>query len=431
VTQEDQPTPRHDAGQDPTEPVEVRRYGPPPSHTARPGSWAAGSSWSTQPPTTPGPAPRRGPTAGPLVALAVVAGIVSGGLSAAAVTNLMGPATVVPAGSSQSPSGTNVSSVTVDESSAVIPAAAKAMPGVVKIASTSQGVLGGQSGIGSGFIFDANGWILTNRHVVEGATQLTVVLNDSTQLAGTLYGIDTLTDLAIVKVDATGLPTIPLGDSGALKLGQLAIAIGNPLGEFENTVTTGIISGLGRQIVAGNSSQTSSEQLNNLIQTDAAINPGNSGGPLLDSAGQVIGINTAVNQDAQGIGFAIPIDIAKPIMQQALNGDQLERPWIGVYYTVITKQLASDQGLPVDQGALISSSSSGVPAVFPNSPAAKAGLKDGDIVTAIDGTAVTASQDLAEAMLEHAPGDTVTLSVLRSGKEMEVQVTLGVLPAQN
>ncbi len=429
MTPEDDANPRIPA--DETQPVEVRRYGPPPSHTARPGSWASDASWSTRPPAAAPPPHRRGPTAGPIVALAVVAGIVSGGLSAAAVTNLMGPGGAVPATGSRPSTGTNVSSVTVDESSAVITAASKAMPGVVKIASTSNGVFGGQSGIGSGFIFDSNGWILTNRHVVEGATQLTVLFNDTSQLPGTVYGVDTLTDLAIVKVDATGLPTIPLGDSSALKLGQLAIAIGNPLGEFENTVTTGVVSGLGRQIVAGNSSQTSSEQLNNLIQTDAAINPGNSGGPLLDSAGQVIGINTAVNQDAQGIGFAIPIDIAKPIMREALDGKQLERPWIGVYYTLITKQLASEQNLDVDHGALISSTSNDVPAVFPNSPAEKAGLRSGDIVTTIDGVPVTADQDLSEAMLMHAPGDAVTLTILRSGRQMEIEVTLGVLPAQN
>ncbi|HSM38766.1 MAG TPA: trypsin-like peptidase domain-containing protein [Candidatus Limnocylindrales bacterium] len=359
-----------------------------------------------------------------------MAGIVSGGLSAAAVTNLMQPGTITPSGT-QTPQGTNVSSVTIDESSAVITAVQRALPAVVKIASTAEGLFGGQSGIGTGFIFDSNGWILTNRHVVDGASKLTVVLNDSRQLDGTVYGIDTLTDLAIVKVDATGLPTIALGSSDALKPGQLAIAIGNPLGEFENTVTTGIISGLGRQIVAGNGTQTSSERLNNLIQTDAAINPGNSGGPLLDSAGQVIGINTAVNQDAQGIGFAIPIDVAKPIVDQALNGQKLQRPWIGVYYTVITKQLASDRDLPVDTGALIDSSQSNVPAVFPGSPAERAGLKAGDIITAIDGTPVNADQDLSEQILQKSPGDMITLRVLRSGSTRDISVTLGVLPAQN
>ena len=172
------------------------------------------------------------------------------------------------------------------------------------------------------------------------------------------------------------MPTVSIGSSAELKPGQLAIAIGNPLGEFENTVTTGVISGLGRQIVAGDSITANAEQLNNLIQTDAAINPGNSGGPLLDSGGQVIGVNTAVSQEAQGIGFAIPIDVAKPIMQQAVNGQELSRPWIGVYYQPVTKQLADERDLAVDYGVLIDSSNDR-PAVFPNSPAAAAGLQAG------------------------------------------------------
>jgi len=411
---------------DATQPMEVRRYGPPPSHSAPPPSWTS-ASWPTQPPTPP-PAPRRTGVGATVVAVAVVAGIVSGGLSAAAVSGLLRDEGAAPA-SSQAPLGTNVNSVTIDESSAVINAVDRAMPAVVKIATTAED-LTGASGVGSGFIFDANGWILTNRHVVEGTSQLTVVLNDSRQLEGRVYGIDTLTDLAIVKVDATDLPTVTIGASENLKQGQLAVAIGNPLGQFENTVTTGIISGLGRQIVAGNGQAASAERLSNLIQTDAAINPGNSGGPLLDSAGQVIGINTAVNQEAQGIGFAIPIDVAKPIMAQALAGEDLERPWIGVYFVPVTKQLAEDENLPVDEGVLIDSSSADVPAVFPDSPAAAAGLEAGDIITAVNGDAVNASDDLAEHVLKHAPGDTITLRVVRGGDEVDVELTLGVLPGQ-
>jgi S1-C subfamily serine protease len=362
------------------------------------------------------------------VAVAVVAGILSGSLSAAAVTSLLRdePRTQ---STNQQPTGTNVSQVHIDESSAVINAVDKAMPAVVKIESSSGGLLGG-SGVGTGFIFDSDGWILTNRHVVQGATRLNVILNDTTELPGTLYGIDTLTDLAIVKVDASDLPAVTLGTSRDLERGQLAIAIGNPLGEFENTVTTGVISGLGRQIRAGDAAQATSEQLNNLIQTDAAINPGNSGGPLLDSAGQVIGINTAVSEDAQGIGFAIPIDVAKPIMQQALDGDELARPWIGIYYQVVTKQLASERDLPVEYGVLIDSSAQGVPAVFPDSPAAQAGLAAGDVIVAIDGQQLDMDNDLSTEILPHRPGDTVTLRVLRSGSTREVSVTLGTLPAE-
>ena len=174
----------------------------------------------------------------------------------------------------QTPLGTNVSQVHIDESSAVINAVNQAMPAVVKIQSQT----GTGGGIDSGFIYNSDGWILTNKHVVDGADQLTVILSDSREMPARLYGIDTLTDLAIIKVDESGLPTVSIGSSADLKSGQLAIAIGNPLGEFENTVTTGVISGLGRQIVAGDSITSSAEQLNNLIQTDAAINPGNSGG---------------------------------------------------------------------------------------------------------------------------------------------------------
>ena len=199
-----------------------------------------------------------------------------------------------------------------------------------------------------------------------------------------MYGIDTLTDLAIVTIDATDLPTAPIGNSADLEPGQLAIAIGNPLGNFENTVTTGVVSGLGRQIQASDASQTSSETLNNLIQTDAAINPGNSGGPLVNSGGQVIGVNTAVNTEAQGIGFSIPIDVAKPIMQQAVAGEELARPWIGVYYVPISPALAEAESLPVDYGALIGTEG-GQSAVFRGSPAEVAGLQEGDIITAIDG----------------------------------------------
>ena len=360
-----------------------------------------------------------------MIAVAVVAGILSGGLSAAAVSSLLRDDPPAPA-SSQAPLGTNVSNVTIDESSAIINAVDRAMPAVVQIATSS----GGLQGLGSGFIFDSDGWILTNRHVVVDASSLTVILNDTRQLEGEVYGIDTLTDLAIVKVDATDLPMVTVGSSEDLKQGQLAVAIGNPLGEFENTVTTGIISGLGRQIIAGGAQSSSAERLSNLIQTDAAINPGNSGGPLLDSAGQVIGINTAVNQEANGIGFAIPIDVAKPIMAQALAGEELQRPWIGVYFVPVTKQLAEDEDLPVEEGVLIASSSQEVPAIFPGSPAERAGLRDGDLVTAVNGDAVNATNDLSEHVLKHAPGDTITLRVLRDGEERDIEVTLGVLPRQ-
>jgi serine protease Do len=418
MTDSDDPHPQ------PSEP-EVQRFGPPPSQPTRP-TWDT-PAWSGASPHAASPRQQRGLGVLPVVTIALVTAIVSGSLSAAAVANLIRSGS---GGGLNQPTGSSVSQVNIDENSATITAVARVMPAVVLIESTSNGgVLGGANGIGSGFIFDANGWILTNKHVVEGADQINVQLNDSRVFSGRVYGIDTLTDLAIVKIDATGLPVAPLGSSDELELGQMAIAIGNPLGNFENTVTTGVVSGLGRQIQAGDSSGSSSEQLNNLIQTDAAINPGNSGGPLINSAGQVIGINTAVNQDAQGIGFAIPISVARPILLLALDGKPIARPWIGVYYTLVTAQVAEDQGLSVDHGVLINASSSGAPGVFPGSPAEKAGLADGDIVVAVDGEAVDADHDLATRVLPHVPGDTVTLSVVRGGRTLEIKVTLGTLPA--
>lgn len=354
------------------------------------------------------------------VAIALAAGIVAGTLSGLAVVNLMGTGTTP---TTQPPAGENVSQVTLDESSAVINAVDSVGPAVVTIEAT---LSTGATGTGSGFIFDPDGWILTNKHVAGDATSLSVRLADSRVFDATLIGTDTLTDLAIIKIDASGLPTAPIGSSAALEVGQLAIAIGNPLAEYSDTVTTGVVSGLGRQITAGNG--TSSEDLSHLIQTDAAINPGNSGGPLVNSVGQVIGINTAVNTSAQGIGFAIPIDFAKPIMALALNGEELSRPWVGVYYKMIDKQMAADLNLTVEEGALIDQGPNGAPAVFPGSPADEAGLQQGDIITQLGGRTVDENHDLATLLLPYRPGDVVTMNVLRNGDPLSIDVTLGTLP---
>ena len=241
---------------------------------------------------------------------------------------------------------------TITESSATIDVAAAVSPAVVRITTganvdTSNGIIP-ETGVGSGVIYDAAGWILTNRHVVEGSNSLAVELNDGRVLDGTVYGIDTLTDLAIVKVEGTGLPTASLGDSSALKVGQLVIAIGSPLGTYTNSVTSGIVSAKGRSIIADGN-----DNLNNLIQTDAAINPGNSGGPLLDAGGNVVGINTAIAADSNGIGFAIPIDIARPIMEQAVAGEKLARPYMGIVYRALDPQYSEANDLPVSDGAVI------------------------------------------------------------------------------
>ena len=286
---------------------------------------------------------------------------------------------------------------------------------------------------GSGVIVDPGGLILTNRHVVGDATSVTVLLSDGRQFDGTVKGLDTLTDLALVSIDAADLPTTPLGDSSGIEVGQLAIAIGNPEGDLPGSVTAGVVSALERQIVAGDqTSIQASEVLRHLIQHDAAINPGNSGGPLLDGAGRVIGINTAIAGDAQGIGFAIPIDLAKPIIKQVQAGGTIERPYIGVHYTDIDSQLAADQDLPVTSGALIQGDSqAGQPGVVARGPADKAGLKDGDIVTAVDSQELDPAHQLDLLLLQHEPGDTITLTVRRGDRTLQRELTLGTRPADD
>ena len=273
------------------------------------------------------------------------------------------------------------------------------------------------TGIGSGFIFDPNGWILTNHHVVADSTNLTVQLSDGRSFPAKVYGSDTLTDLAIVKIDASGLPTASLGESGQLRVGQLAIAVGDPLGEYPGTVTTGVVSGLGRSI------NDSNINLDDLIQTDAAINPGNSGGPLVDQNGSVIGIDTAIAGSAQGIGFAIPIDLAKPLMKQALAGEQLSRPWMGIRYQPVDAGVATRNNLSVNAGAWITSGGNGS-AVEAGSPAEKAGIKEGDVITAVNGTKIDTNHPLIELLASHAPGESVTLTVQRGNQEANIQITL-------
>jgi serine protease Do len=328
--------------------------------------------------------------------------------------------------------------IVIDDSSAVVNAAAKVSPAVVRITATgvSSDVFGGtlpETGIGSGVIYDPDGWILTNRHVIltsDGsiASSLTVELKDGQEYTGTVYGIDTLTDLAIVKVDATGLPAAPIGASADIKVGQLAIAIGSPLGTYTSTVTTGIISATGRSIDID-----ATTRLTNLIQTDAAINPGNSGGPLLDATGAVIGINTAIERDSTGIGFAIPIDIARPIMAQALAGKPLSRPYIGIRFVPVDVQLQKAKSLPVSAGALIGpgqdANGAATPGITPGSPAEAAGLKEGDIIVQLEGVTIDSEHPLEAILASFGPGQTVTLTVLRDGKRIQVTVTLGTRPA--
>ncbi len=383
------------------------------------------------------PAARRGGAVGVVVAASLAAAVV-GSLGTYGILSTTGAldrsvATTAPVGQAQQ--ATQPVPVSIDESSAIIAAAAKVSPAVVTITVTGAASNPNdpffsvpQSGVGSGVIFDANGWIITNKHVAAGAQKLTVSLQDGRTFDGTVYGVDTLTDLAIVKIDATGLPTAPIGDSSTAKVGQLAIAIGSPLGTYTNSVTSGIISAFrpeGIQVQDGS-------VIRNLIQTDAAINPGNSGGALLDAAGNLIGIPTAVASTAEGIGFALPINIARPIMQQALAGQKLARPWIGVYYVAITPSIAATNKLPVEKGAWLTSQDANGQAKDPivaGSPAAAAGLKDGDIITAVDGTTIDDTHLLDDILTHYAPGRTVALDILRNGQKLTLTLTLGTRPA--
>jgi S1-C subfamily serine protease len=393
-----------------------------------PERWFESSTGPTAVPTEPVPA-RRSSGAGTILAAALAAAVLASGGTVVALTAsgaLDRQVVQQPAGGGSN-STTVKQPVTVDENSAIIDVAAKAGPSVVRIftegidpnAPTAQE----QSGVGSGIIFDSNGWILTNRHVVAGANQLTVRLKDGLEYPATIYGIDTLTDLAIVKIDATGLPAATIGDSDGLKVGELVVAIGSPLGSFDNSVTSGIVSATGRSIT------TEGGPLRNLIQTDAAINPGNSGGPLLDSTGAVIGVNTAIARDSTGIGFSIPINIASPIMRQAIAGQKLSRPYIGIHYQAIDAQTAKDNKLPVDHGAWIHTTTGDTgPAVTKSGPGEAAGLKDGDIVTKINDPLVDTVHPLDAILSQYSPGDHITLTVLRDGTETTVVVTLGVRP---
>jgi serine protease Do len=383
-------------------------------------------------PAPAAPAAKRSPGTGTVVAAALAAAILASGGTVAAlnVTGAFDHA-AAPAGTAGAAPNSQTAirqPLALDESSAVIDVAAKAGPSVVRI--YTEGVDPNSidpqqtEGIGSGIIFDPKGWILTNRHVVAGANTLNVELKDGTRYPGTVYGIDTLTDLAIVKIDASGLPAATIGDSDAIKVGELVVAIGSPLGTFSNSVTSGIVSAVGRHI------QTDGGDLRNLIQTDAAINPGNSGGPLLNAAGAVIGVNTAIAKDASGIGFSIPIDIAAPLMRQALAGQQLQRPYIGIHYSPIDAQTAKDEKLPVNQGAWVQADpGSSDPAVVADGPAAKGGVQEGDIITKINDVTVDTLHPLDAVLSQFSPGDTVTLTVLRNGETKTLKVTLAVRPA--
>lgn len=280
-------------------------------------------------------------------------------------------------------------------------------------------------GGGSGFIITKDGFIVTNKHVIiDAEADYTVLMNDGKKYAAKVLAQDPVSDLAVLKVKANNLPTVELGDSVNLKVGQTVIAIGNALGEFRNTVSTGVISGLARSVTAGGAG-IGSEQLVNVIQTDASINPGNSGGPLLNIAGQVIGINTAMAQGAQNIGFAIPINEVKNTIDSVKKFGKIIRPWLGVRYVIINQAIAEANKLPVNYGAIIIRGQNQTDlAVVPGSPADKAGLVENDIILEINGQKITEQNPLANLVIKFKPGDEITLRVKHQGKDKTVKVKL-------
>src|SRR5499427_2000404 len=267
---------------------------------------------------------------------------------------------------------------------------------------------------GSGFILNANGYIVTNNHVVENAADIQVKLGDGRELPAKVVGRDAKTDLALLKVEATGLPVIPLGDSTALQVGEPVMAIGNPFG-LEQTVTTGIVSATGRVIGSG--------PYDNFIQTDASINPGNSGGPLINARGEVIGINTAIfsrGGGSVGIGFAVPASLAKTVITQLADHGKVERGWLGVSIQPLTNELAASFKRSDTNGALIS-------AVVEGSPADKAGLKAGDVLVEFDGKKVAKSTDLPGLVADVPVGRDVPMTVMREGREVKLNAHIARL----
>lgn len=324
----------------------------------------------------------------------------------------------------------------VDEESVVINVVEKVSPSVVSIAVENRQTInffgiptqGEQesSGIGTGFVVSRDGLIMTNKHVVSGqGEKYTAIIraNDGQERTLEVKEInrDPFNDLAIIKVDATDLVPLDLGDSDSLKVGQTVIAIGNALGRFENTVTTGVVSGLGRGVNPFDPTTGIAERLDDLIQTDAAINPGNSGGPLVNSAGQVIGINTAV-ASAENIGFALKVNIAKQLIADFNNsGGKISRPFLGVRYTHISQDVALLNEVP--QGELVRE-------VVRDSAANRAGVEVGDIITEFDGQKLSEENKLTGIIRSKKVGDVVTVKVFRDGKTLDKQITLGEAPNQ-
>lgn len=355
--------------------------------------------------------------------------------------------------------GQEIKKVVLDENSAVIDVVKQVNPAVVSIVVTkdlpkiqqylydpftgqipeffqhnNSGNAGGsnsetvkrQIGAGSGFIATKSGLIITNKHVVaDDKADYTVITSDGKKYTAKVLAKDPTNDLAIVKIEAENLPTVELGDSGKIQLGQGVIAIGNTLGELSNTVTTGIVSGLSRTVSAGDSAGLT-EQLSGVIQTDAAINPGNSGGPLLNLAGQVIGVNTAIDLSGQLVGFAIPVSEAKKVLDDVQQFGRVMRPFVGVRYVMLNSDNAKTYNAAANYGALLlKGENKDEPAIVPDSPAEKAGLKENDVILEVNGKKVDENNPLNKVVRPFKPGEQVVLKIQRGKDTKEILLTLG------
>lgn len=399
-----------------------------------------------------------------LITLVLLFGLIGGGMAGAVVTSLISMGDDIQKGQDRDLSP-RIATVTTVEDSAFIDVVEEASPSVVSIIiekparqatgstlnpfdfgfnipgfeiepqspqpqsditmSTEENLV--QVGAGTGFVVSEKGLILTNRHVVQDKEAIySVLTRDGQKYAVDVLGVDPVNDLAVVKTkEVVDLPALALGTSKSIKIGQTVLAIGNSLGEFSNTVTKGVVSGINRRVTATDG-LGGSETLEAAIQTDAAINPGNSGGPLLNLAGEVIGVNTAVSQQGQLIGFAIPIDDAVRLIEGIEEYGRVVRPYLGVRYVLVDKQLQKLNNLPVDYGALLRrGDKSEQLAVIPGGPADKAGLEENDIILEIDGQKVDLNNSVVRLISKYDPEDIVILKVLKNGEEREVKLTLG------
>lgn len=360
-----------------------------------------------------------------LVILGILLGVVGGGITGGLVgmyvarSNAQQIAAPVPqeikaVTSGQPPA---VQNLTVNATTEVIDTVRKVEPAVVTIVTNGSGSSAFGRTIqasGSGVVISQEGHIITNDHVVEGANSVTVIFNDGERATATVVGTDPLTDIAVLKVGTQVPAFVPFGDSSSLQLGEWVIAIGSPLGDYRGSVTVGVVSGLNRRV---------GPQQEDLVQTDAAINHGNSGGPLINLAGQIIGINTLVVRDsiggapAEGLGFAVPSNTVRSVAEQLISRGRIEYPFIGIEYTDVTPQSASEMNLTAKNGIIITR-------VTSDSPASRAGLQIQDVVTAIDNKPIDQDHSLRSVLFQYRVGDKVTLSIERSGKTQQIQVTL-------